>query len=108
QLDLNYTQHFPLPRGINLQLSAAVFNATNSQTGYNYETRIGTLKFVNVTTDTTTRTVSIPDSISDAALKKLVDPTNPDFKRSDWAVRAPTPNTFYPPRRYQITARIQF
>jgi hypothetical protein len=107
QLDLNYTQNFPLPRGLNLQFVAAIFNATNSQTGYNYETRVGSLGFINVTQDHTTPTVAIPDSISDATLKPLLSPNAP-FNRSDWAVKAPSPNSFYAPRRFQLTARFQF
>ncbi len=107
QVDLNYTQNFPLPRGLNFQFVASIFNATNSQTGYSYETRIGVLGFVNVTQDHTTPTVPIPDSISDATLKPLLSP-NATFNRADWAVRAPSPNSFFPPRRYQLTARLQF
>ena len=27
---------------------------------------------------------------------------------ADWAVKAPSPNAFYAPRRFQLTARLQF
>jgi hypothetical protein len=51
--------------------------------------------------------IDIPASISDAALQKLLTP-GVTFVRADWAVKAPQPKTFYGPRRYQLTARIQF
>jgi len=117
QTDWNYTQNFPLPRGINLQFAADVFNVFNRQTGYNYETRIGTsavgsrsaLGFVNIRTDTTTATVPIPVSITDDQVAKIVMPNNiAGFNRADWAVRAPFAQSNYAPRRFQITARIQF
>ena len=38
-----WTQNIPLPRSLNLQLLVDVFNVYNKQTGYDYETRIGTL-----------------------------------------------------------------
>jgi hypothetical protein len=104
QLDLNYTQTFPLSRGMRFQVAVSAFNALNSQTGYNYETRIGTLGFTN---DKSVKQVPIPDSISDAVLKPLLSP-NATFVRSDWGVKAPYANSFYAPRRYQLTARFQF
>jgi hypothetical protein len=115
QFDLNYTQNVPLTRGINLQFAVDVFNLLDSQTGYNYETRIGTgtavsrtsLGFVNVTTNPNTPTVPIPDSIADDTLKKILSPNAP-FNRADWAVRAPFAQSFYAPRRFQLTARVQF
>jgi len=115
QFDWSYTQNFGLPRGMNFQLSADVFNVFNRQTGYNYETRIGTSKaaslnalgFVNVKDDPNTPTVPIPETISDSVLQKLLTP-NGTFNRSDWAVRAPFARSFYGPRRFQITARLQF
>jgi hypothetical protein len=103
-VDLNYTQNFGLPRGLNLQLALDVFNLTNNQEGYNYETRIGVLGFTN---DKTVKQIPIPDSISDAVLKPLLSP-NATFVRSDWGVKAPYANSFYAPRRYQIAARLQF
>ena len=103
-MDLNYTQTFPLTHGLNFQLAVALFNALNSQTGYNYETRIGTLGFTN---DKSIKQVPIPDSIPDSILKPLLSP-NATFTRADWGVKAPYANTFYAPRRYQITARFQF
>jgi hypothetical protein len=104
QIDLNYTQSFPLPRGFNLQLVAQIFNAMNRQDGYNYETRIGTLGFTN---DKSVRQVAIPDSIPDSVLKPLLSPNAP-FNRADWGVKAPYANSFFAPRRYQLTARLQF
>ena len=113
--DLNYTQGIPLARGINLQFAVDVFNVLDSQTGFNYETRIGTgtaastssLGFVNKTTNPNTPTTPIPDSISDATLKAILSP-NAAFNRADWAVRSPFPQSFYAPRRFQLTARVQF
>ncbi|HEX9162173.1 MAG TPA: carboxypeptidase regulatory-like domain-containing protein [Thermoanaerobaculia bacterium] len=96
-LDLNYTQNFPLRGTLNLQLALDIFNVTNNQAGYNYETRIGTLGF---TTDPTVKSVPLPASISPADLPKGTDPTV--------RVKAPFPNSFYAPRRYQIAARVQF
>lgn len=104
QLDFDYTQHFPLPRGFDFQLEARIFNVFNNQTGYNYETRIGVLGF---TQDKSKPTVAIPDSISDATLKPILSP-NATFVRTDWAVNAPYANTFYAPRRFQLTGRISF
>ncbi|MEO8033308.1 MAG: hypothetical protein ABI837_02675, partial [Acidobacteriota bacterium] len=97
-LDLNYTQNFGLARGLNLQLALDVFNVTNNQEGYNYETRINTLGF---TTRTDVPTVAIPSSIPQSVLTGLkIDPAA--------RINAPHPNSFYAPRRYQIAARLQF
>jgi hypothetical protein len=111
-IDLDYTQNFALIKGINLQLAFDVFNITDKQTGYNYETRVGVLgikQIANTTSPYTGATVAIPASISDAAIKqqlglKATDP----FNRSDYAVRAPFANNFYDPRRFQIAVRVQF
>ena len=103
-LDMNYTQNIPV-HGLNLQLALDVFNVTNNQEGYNYETRIGTLGFTN---DKTVKQVAIPDSISDAVLKALLAPTAATFNRADWGVKAPFAKTFYSPRRYQVAVRVQF
>ncbi|HYU26295.1 MAG TPA: carboxypeptidase-like regulatory domain-containing protein, partial [Thermoanaerobaculia bacterium] len=98
QLDLNYTQSFPLTHNVNLQLVADVFNIFDKQTGYNFETRVGTLGF---TTRTDVPTVPIPDSIPQSVRDTLkLDPAA--------RVNAPYPNSYYPPRRYQLSARIQF
>ena len=97
-VDLNYTQNFPLVRGLNVQLAFDMFNVTNNQAGYNYETRIGVLGF---TTRTDIATVPIPTSIPQSVLTNLkVDPAA--------RVRAPFPNSFYAPRRYQVALRVQF
>jgi hypothetical protein len=97
-LDMNYTQNLPLVRGINLQLALDVFNVTDNQVGYNYETRIGVLGF---TTRTDVPTVAIPSSIPLSVLQQQkIDPNA--------RVNAPYAKSFYAPRRYQIAARIQF
>lgn len=97
-VDLNYTQNFPLTRGMNLQFALDVFNLTDNQEGYNYETRIGVLGF---TTRTDIKTVAIPSSIPQSVLTNLkVDPNA--------RIRAPYPNSFYAPRRYQVAVRLQF
>ncbi len=97
-VDLNYTQNFPLPRGLNVQVAFDVFNLTDNQEGYNYETRVGTLGF---TTRTDVPTVAIPSSIPRSELDKLkVDPNA--------RLNAPYPNSHYAPRRYQVAVRLQF
>ena len=96
-LDLNYTQNFGLPRGLNLQLALDVFNVTDKQTGYNYETRVNTL----LTTRTDVPLIDFPSSITPAILQANgISPTS--------KLRAPYANSFYAPRRYQIAARLQF
>jgi hypothetical protein len=114
QVDWNYTQNIPIGHGFNFQLVADVFNVFNRQTGYNYETRIGfgaptanSLGFIHKTVDSTTPTVPIPDTIPDSALKPILSPTA-TFVRSEWAVRAPFAQSYYAPRRFQLTARFQF
>jgi len=105
-VDFNYTQNFGLPRGLNLQIGLDIFNVTNNQVGYNYETRIQTgLGFTN---DLSKDHVAIPDSISDSVLKALLAPNAATFNRDEWGVLAPFAKTFYSPRRFQIAARIQF
>jgi|GEM_PF-199936 len=112
-LDLNYTQTFAVTRGANFQLSVDIFNVLNRQTGYNYADRVSSdLGIVCVSsavcaTPYTGATVPIPNSISDATLKTQVKGGN-DFARSQYAVVAPAPTSFLFPRRFQITARIQF
>ena len=105
QMDMKYSQDIGLVRGFKLQLVADVFNVFNKQTPYDYETRIGSLTFTN---DKNKAQVEVPNSISDAVLKSQVAPTDPNFKRSDWGVVAPSAKSFYAPRRYQLTARIIF
>lgn len=83
QLDWNYTQNFPIPRG-NLQLLVDMFNVFDRQTGYNYETRVGTLGKCNTAKCIDTGIAAQP------------------------SVNAPYPNTFYAPRRFQVAARLQF
>ena len=40
QIDLNYTQNFPIGKRFNIQLRGDVFNVTDNQTGYDIEPRI--------------------------------------------------------------------
>ena len=40
QIDLNYTQNFPIGNRFNIQLRGDVFNVTDNQTGYDIEPRI--------------------------------------------------------------------
>jgi hypothetical protein len=84
QMDLNYTQNIPLPRGLNFQLALDVFNVFNKQTGYNYENRVGTLGKCNTNDCIDTGIAAQP------------------------SVNAPFPRSFYAPRRYQLAARVQF
>jgi hypothetical protein len=109
QLDAKYTQDIPIHGRFGLQLVADVFNVFNSQTGYNYETRIGALGIIKLATNPGVETVPVPTSISDTVLRTVVSAqTDPNFNRADYAVRAPFANSFYAPRRYQLTARITF
>src|SRR5205085_165155 len=73
-LDLNYTQMFPIIRGAQVELALDVFNVLNKQTGYAFEERVGTLGIVCTGGSTCAspyggRTIPIPDSIADATLK---------------------------------------
>jgi hypothetical protein len=86
QADLNYTQNFPMPRGLNLQLLVDLFNVFNNQTGYSYEARVGTLGACS------------PTSTSCVATGLAKVPS----------VNAPFPNAYYAPRRFQVAARVQF
>jgi hypothetical protein len=86
QLDLNYTQNFALPHSLNLQLLLDVFNVYDKQTGYDYETRVGTLGPCTATT------ASCIDTEIAAQPR----------------IRAPFAKSFYAPRRFQLAARIQF
>jgi hypothetical protein len=98
QLDWNYTQNFPIGRGMNLQIAADVFNVYNKQTGYDYEDRVGTLGF---TTRTDVPTVAIPASIPQSVRDNLkLDPNA--------RINAPYATSFYAPRRFQLSARLQF
>ena len=112
QLDLKYTQDVFAFRGAALQIIADVFNVMDKQTGYNYETRIGSLSIRQIGGTGnlyTGRTLPIPDSISDTVLRaQLQIPAGAAFDRNNYGVVAPTPNSFYAPRRFQLMARIQF
>ena len=109
QLDLKYTQDIASFRGTTLQLIADVFNVFDKQTGYDYETRIGTLGIKRINGDGayTGDTLPVPDSISDATLRTFLG--NPgDYNRANYGVAVPTPNRFYAPRRYQFMVRFLF
>jgi len=106
QMDLNYTQSIGLVRGFTLQLAADVFNVFDRQTGYSYETRIQQ-GLGGFTQDKTIPTVEIPSSIPDSVLKPILSPNAP-FNRADWAIKAPFANSHYAPRRFQLSARVQF
>jgi hypothetical protein len=113
-IDLNYTQTFPLVRRANFQVSFDVFNVLNRQTGYNYADRVSTdLGIVCVQASSVCtnvyggKTVAIPSTVTDAVLKTQVK-GGTDFARSQYAVVAPFATSFLNPRRFQITARIQF
>ena len=69
---------------MNLQLVVDMFNVYNKQTGYNYETRVGTLGKCNTSSCIDTGIAAQP------------------------SVNAPYANTFYAPRRFQVAARVQF
>jgi len=113
-LDLNYTQTFPLIHGVNFQIAVDLFNVMNRQTGYNFADRVSAdLGIVCVqtssvcTTPYTGATVPIPASIPDSTLKTQVKGGS-DFARSQYAVIAPYATSFLNPRRFQVTARFQF
>jgi hypothetical protein len=116
QLDLKYTQDVFTFGGATLQVIADVFNVLDKQTGYNYETRVLSLGLRQIAgTPAPGRTlydgdtIPIPNSIGDAALRtQLQIPASATFNRAEWGVVAPTPNSFYAPRRFQIMARVQF
>jgi len=105
-VDFDYTQTLGLTHGLNLQIAFDVFNLLNRQTGLNFEERVGTLGFVRVAS-ATGATLPIPDSIPDSVLQPLLTP-NATFNRAEWAINAPHANSFLAPRRFQITARINF
>jgi Carboxypeptidase regulatory-like domain len=91
QVDLNYTQNWPIYRGFNLQFLVDVFNLYDNQTGYNYETRVGTLGSCDVAT-------------TNCAFVTGIAPAGP----LSGLVRAPFAKSFYDPRRYQLALRLQF
>ena len=98
QLDVKYTQNLFDLRGARLQVIADIFNVFDKQTGFDYETRVGTLGF---TTRTDVPVVDLPESITPQLLQSLN--INPNSK-----INAPYPTRFYAPRRYQVMARVQF
>jgi hypothetical protein len=84
QLDLNYTQNVPLPRGLNLQFLIDVFNLYDKQTGYDYETRVSVL--------------------GACSGENCIDTGIAEQPR----INSPFAKSFYDPRRFQIAARLQF
>jgi hypothetical protein len=84
QLDLNYTQNIPLRWGLNAQLLVDIFNVYDKQTGYDFETRVGSLGKCNTSNCIDTGIAAQP------------------------SVNAPFAKNFYAPRRYQVAARLQF
>lgn len=83
-VDLNYTQNIPLPRGLNVQFVLDMFNALNRQTPYNFENRLGILGSCNTSNCIDTGFSEVP------------------------SVNAPFARNFYGPRRYQAALRLQF
>ena len=96
-IDFNYTQNIALIRGTNLQLAFDVFNVTDKQTGYDYETRVGNL----LTTKEGVETIDFPDSIYPALLAANGIPANS-------RLQAPFAKNYTPPRLFQIAVRLQF
>lgn len=89
QLDLNYTQNIPMGRGLNLQLLADIFNVYDNQSGYNFETRVGTLGAC------TQANQAIGNCIQTGLTgQPLVNP--------------PTANSHFFPREFQLAAKVQF
>ena len=93
QVDLNYTQNLPIPwGGLNLQLVLDVFNVYDKQTGYNYETRVGTLG---------TMARDAQGNCNGFEPGGVAAPM-------DCLQRAPFAKSFYDPRTIQVAARVQF
>jgi hypothetical protein len=74
---------------MNFQFVVDWFNVMNHQTGYNYESRIGTIGTCNPTTTSTCYATGLNGA-------------------AGYIKHAPTPNSFYAPRRFQLTARLLF
>jgi hypothetical protein len=89
QMDLNYTQSLPLVRSFNMQLVFDLYNVMNHQTGYNYESRVGTLGTCDPTKSSTCFYTGL---------------TGPQA----YLKQAPYPNSYYAPRRFQVAARVAF
>jgi hypothetical protein len=96
-IDLNYTQNLPLMSAFNVQVAFDIFNVTDNQVGYDYETRVGTL----LTTKTDVETIDFPSSITPAML--AANGISPNAR-----IQAPFAKNFTPPRRYQVAVRFQF
>ena len=94
QIDLNYTQNIGIPWDLNLQLVVDIFNIYDNQTGYNYETRVGTLGF---TTDPNVESIEVPVTLP---LPATAAPGS--------RIRAPFAKSFYEPRRFQLALKLQF
>ncbi|HYC90439.1 MAG TPA: TonB-dependent receptor [Thermoanaerobaculia bacterium] len=93
QVDLSYTQNVPIPwGGLNLQLVLDVFNVYDKQTGYNYETRVGSLGVK--AREANGQCLGFEPGDVAPALSCLQ--------------RAPFAKSFYDPRTIQLAARINF
>lgn len=98
QMDLNYTQNLPLVRGFNLQLSLDVYNLYNKQTGYNYETRVGSLGTCTPTNVDPATKAPCPANYFLTGLTGNLAYTS----------KAPFAKSAYDPRRFEIAARVNF
>jgi carboxypeptidase family protein len=84
QVDLKYTQNIPMPYSLNLQAIVDIFNVYDNQTGYNFETRVGTLGRCNTNNCIATEIAAQP------------------------SINAPFAKSHYDPRRFQLALRLQF
>jgi len=98
QLDLKYTQVIPLIHSFNLQLIGDVYNVYNKQTGYNYETRVGSLGTCTPTTVDPATKAPCPAGYFTTGLSGSLA----------YLKSAPFAKSSYDPRRYQLTAKISF
>ncbi len=98
QMDLNYTQTLPMIRGFNLQLVLDVFNVYNKQTGYNFETRVGTLGTCTPTSVDPNTKAPCPATYFTTGLSGPLA----------YLTKAPFAKTTYDPRIVQLSARVQF
>ncbi len=98
QLDLKYTQNIPIFKSVNLVLIADMFNVYNKQTGYNYETRVGSLGTCTPTTIDPATKAPCPANYFTTGLSGSLA----------YLKAAPFAKSFYDPRRYQLTAKISF
>ena len=93
QADVNYTQNIPIGGNFNVQIVADIYNVLDRQTGYNFETRVGTLGLTN---RTDVPTIEVPSTIP-------LTPAQAGFR-----LNAPFARQFIDPRRFQVAVRLQF